>query len=45
MGYPSFVILDENFSMLQVIAGYQTPEQLLPTLQHFAENRHLIKSE
>lgn len=45
MGYPSFVVLDENFSMLNVIAGYQTPEQLLPTLQHFAENKHLNKTE
>lgn len=45
MGYPSFVVLDENFSMLNVIAGYQTPEQLLPALQHFAQNKHLIKTE
>ncbi len=45
MGYPSFVVLDENFSMLNVIAGYQTPEQLLPTLKHFAENNHLNKTE
>jgi thioredoxin-related protein len=45
MGYPSFVVLDENFSMLNVLAGYQTPEQLLPALQHFAENKHLNKTE
>lgn len=45
MGYPSFVVLDENFSMLNVIAGYQTPDQLIPALQHFTENKHLNKSE
>lgn len=45
MGYPSFVVLDENFSMLKVIAGYQTPEQLLPVLQYFAGNKHLNKTE
>jgi thioredoxin-related protein len=41
LGYPSFVLLDENYVLLHVIAGYQTAEQLLPVLQHFNENRHL----
>ncbi|MCC6384131.1 MAG: DUF255 domain-containing protein [Bacteroidia bacterium] len=37
MGYPSFVILDENFSMLNVISGYHTPELLMQELRLLSE--------
>lgn len=32
--YPTVVFMDEGFNMIQPLAGYQTPEQLLPIL-HF----------
>ncbi len=38
MGYPTYVFLDENFAMISPISGYQTVEQLLPTLRYFSDN-------
>lgn len=32
-GYPTLVVMDENFNILQKIVGYKTPEQLLKELQ------------
>lgn len=38
MSYPSFIFLDENFSMLSPLPGYQTPQQLMPVMKYFGEN-------
>lgn len=40
-GYPSFAILDENNTVIGVLRGYQTPEQLLPALTYFSEGAYL----
>lgn len=34
LSYPTVVLMDEGFNMIQPLPGYQTPEQLLPIL-HF----------
>lgn len=44
MSYPSFVFLDENFSMLTPLSGYQTVEQLNPVLKFFSENIYKSKT-
>lgn len=33
MGYPSFVILDEGYSIARKLSGYQTTDELLPILK------------
>jgi thioredoxin-related protein len=40
MSYPSFVILDENFSRLYVIAGYKQPEPMYGLLMLFGTNEY-----
>jgi thioredoxin-related protein len=40
MSYPSFVILDENFTRLHVMAGYKKPEPLMGNLVFFGSNQH-----
>ena len=38
MSYPTFIFLDESFSMLSPVPGYKTPEQLLPVMKYFGDN-------
>ena len=38
LSYPSFVILDENFTRQHIIKGFQQPEPLLGTLIFFKTN-------
>ena len=41
MGYPSYVVLDENFGMLKRIPGYKTVDKLMAELLSFSnENKH-----
>ncbi len=35
LSYPSYVLMDENFNIVQVIVGYKSPEQLEPVLHYF----------
>lgn len=37
LSYPSFVVLDEEFNLLQVFPGYKKSDQLNQILRHFAE--------
>lgn len=41
MGYPSFVMMDEKYSILQPLSGYQTTEELLPLLKFYGSNAYL----
>ena len=43
MSYPTFIFLDEKYSMLTPLAGYQTPEQLMPVLKYFGEDIYKTK--
>jgi len=36
-GYPSFVVLDENFKIINTITGYRTPEQLKGELAQYVK--------
>ena len=38
LSYPSYILLDEKFSILTNLKGYQTPDQLMPALNFFAED-------
>ena len=40
LSYPTVVFLDENFSMLTQVPGYQKPEQMEPILKYFGENAY-----
>jgi thioredoxin-related protein len=40
MGYPSFVLMDEKYGILQPLSGYQTPEELLPLLKFYGTNSY-----
>lgn len=40
MGYPSFVVIDEDFSSYGVAAGYQQPPEFHKFLTFFFENHH-----
>ncbi len=40
MGYPSFIVMDENYAILQPLSGYQTPEELLPVLTLYGSNAY-----
>ncbi len=45
MGYPSYVILDEGFTMLtQPVQSYLSKDNLMPILQFFGEKIYLEKS-
>lgn len=44
MSYPSFVVMDEQYSLLSPLAGYQTPAQLQPVLLYFGENTYKNQS-
>lgn len=45
MGYPSYVLLDESFSMLTpAIQSYLTKEDLMPVLKYYGENIFKEKS-
>ncbi|MBK7964351.1 MAG: hypothetical protein IPK10_02900 [Bacteroidetes bacterium] len=41
MGYPSFVLMDEKYAILQPLSGYQTTEELLPLLKFYGSNAYL----
>lgn len=41
MGYPSFVLMDEKYGILQPLSGYQTTEELLPLLKFYGSNAYL----
>ena len=40
MSYPSFVVLDENYTRLHVMAGFKKAEPLLGNLVFFGSNQH-----
>lgn len=40
LSYPSFVILDENFSRVHLMAGFKQPEALLGNLIFFGSDQH-----
>lgn len=40
LSYPSFVILDENYSRVHLLAGYKQAEALLGNLLFFGSNQH-----
>lgn len=40
MGYPSFVMMDEKYAILQPLSGYQTAEELLPLLKFYGTNSY-----
>lgn len=40
MGYPSFVLMDEKYAILQPLSGYQTTEELLPLLKFYGTNSY-----
>lgn len=40
MSYPSYVIMDENYSILQVIGGYQDVKQFEPLIRFFGERAY-----
>lgn len=40
MGYPSFVLMDEKYAILQPLSGYQTTEELLPLLKYYGTNSY-----
>ena len=41
MSYPSFVILDENFTRNIIISGYQQVPDLMGNLLFFGTNQHI----
>jgi thioredoxin-related protein len=45
MGYPSYVLLDESYSMMTPpVQSYMTREQLMPILKYFGDNIYKEKS-
>jgi len=40
MGYPSFVIMDDKYTLLQPLSGYQTTEELLPVLKFYGTDAY-----
>ena len=38
--YPNFAFLDENFSLITNIIGYQAPEEFKPILVYFSEDKY-----
>lgn len=40
MGYPSFVLMDEKYAILQPLSGYQTTEELLPLLKFYGTDAY-----
>jgi len=40
MGYPSFVIMDDKYTLLQPLSGYQTTEELLPLLKFYGTDAY-----
>jgi thioredoxin-related protein len=44
MSYPSFVFMDEKFSLLTVVQSYLTPPQLMPILKYFGDNIYISKT-
>lgn len=40
MGYPSFVIMDEQYAILTPLSGFHTTEELFPYLTFFASNTY-----
>jgi thioredoxin-related protein len=45
MGYPSYVLMDEKYTLMsQPVQSYLTSEQLMPILRFYAENIYKEKS-
>lgn len=40
MGYPSFVVMDEQYGILTPLSGYQTVPELVPVLTYFGTNTY-----
>jgi thioredoxin-related protein len=40
MGYPSFVLMDEEYKILQPLSGFQTTEELMPLLRFYGSNAY-----
>lgn len=40
MGYPSFVVMDEQYGILTPLSGYQTVPDLMPVLTYFGSNTY-----
>ncbi len=40
MGYPSFVLMDEEYKILQPLSGFQTTEELMPLLRFYGTNAY-----
>jgi len=38
--YPNFAFLDENFTLITNILGYQAPEEFKPILVYFSEDKY-----
>jgi thioredoxin-related protein len=43
MSYPSIAYFDEKSQLLTAVAGYMTPEQILPILAYFGEDNYKTK--
>jgi thioredoxin-related protein len=43
MSYPSIAYFDEKSRLLTAVAGYMTPEQILPILAYFGEDNYKTK--
>lgn len=38
MGYPSFVLMDESYSLLSPLSGFHTTPELMPVLTYYGSN-------
>jgi len=45
MSYPTVVVLNEQFQLLQPIPGYRAPTEMKTVLEFFATNQHIEKKE
>ncbi|MDR2064105.1 MAG: DUF255 domain-containing protein [Prevotellaceae bacterium] len=43
MSYPSIAYFDEKSQLITAVAGYMTPEQILPILAYFGEDNYKTK--
>lgn len=44
MGYPSFVLLDEEMARIMISPGYKKPEQMMPELEFAKEEQYKVMS-
>ncbi|MBL0097298.1 MAG: hypothetical protein IPP46_13045 [Bacteroidetes bacterium] len=40
MGYPSFVVMDEKYSLLTPLSGFQSTQDLMPVLTFYGSNAY-----